>query len=330
MRIPAIAGLICAVLLSACGMFRPMRVAVPDMAVKTTDARVALGKQVAEGIMACGSCHTSGNFVGDPDMEAYLAGDSWLGQPWGRIGVPNITPDVETGIGSWTDEELARAITKGYSRDGRALIPYMPWAYYGAVLTAEETAAIIAYLRSIPEAVGNSVPANDLVMPFSDLHAKGAFHNLLNSAPSITEYATDTSTPEGRGKRLAYLGACAACHAYAPDYPKPPLLGEPLAGGVHFRGPGGKLILCANLSPDKETGIGGFTGQQLYENIKFGKRLRPRPETEMVRWPMMQRITHHTSLTDEEIGDLIAYLQSQEPINHDIGKKETEQAAAHK
>ena len=328
MRFTTIAGLISAVLLSACGMFTPMREESPGMMAETADARIALGKQLAEGIMACGSCHTTGNFEGDPEEDGYLAGDVWTGQPWGLIGVPNLTPDVETGIGGWTDEELARAITKGISRDGRALTPYMPWADYGAALTANETAALIAYLRNVPEAVGNTVPANELVMPFSDLHAKGVIHNMLNSAPMFTDYTVDTSTPEGRVKRLAYLGACAACHAHAPEYPKPPRLGEPLAGGIHYRGPGGELILCANLTPDEETGIGGFSDDVLRDALKFGKRLRPRPETEMVRWPMMQRMTHHTSLTDSEIDDLLAYFRSQKPINHDVGKKEAEKAAA--
>ena len=309
--------------LGACGGMRKTGGEPAVLVTETLSDQVALGKRLAEGIMACGSCHTSGNFEGDPDAEGYLAGDAWLGQPWGRIGVPNITPDMETGIGGWTDAELVRAITKGYSRDGRALIPYMPWAYYGAAITAEETAAIIAYLRSIPEAVSHTEPANDLVMPFSDLHAKGVFHNMLNSAPSITEFSVDTSTPAGRGKRLAYLGACAACHAYAPEYPKkPPQLGEPLAGGVYFRGPGGELIMSANLSPDEETGIGGFSDQQLRDALKFGKRLRPRTETEMVRWPMMQRMTHHTSLNDDEIDDLMAYLRSQPAIRHDVVAKE--------
>ena len=300
------------------------RVVTATEAMPAMTAQVALGKRLAEGIMACGSCHTSGNFVGDPQMDGILAGDLWAGQPWGRIGVPNITPDVETGIGGWTDEELARAITQGYSRDGRALVPYMPWAYYGAAITTEETAAVIAYLRSIPEAVSHKAPATELAMPFSDLQAKGVFHNMLNSAPSITEYSADTGTPEGRGKRLAYLGACAACHAFAPEYPKkPPQLGEPMAGGIYFRGPGGELILCANLTPDVETGIGGFSDQQLRDALKFGKRLRPRPAAEMVRWPMMQRITHHTSLTDDEINDLIAYFRAQPAISHDVIAKET-------
>ena len=109
--------------LGACGGMMKTGGEPAVMVTETLSDQVALGKRLAEGIMACGSCHTSGNFEGDPDAEGYLAGDAWLGQPWGRIGVPNITPDMETGIGGWTDPQLLRALTNGYSRDCRALIP---------------------------------------------------------------------------------------------------------------------------------------------------------------------------------------------------------------
>ena len=85
-------------------------------------------------------------------------------------------------------------------------------------------------------------------------------------------------------------------------------------------------IMCANLTPDMKTGIGSFTDEQLYESIKFGKRLRPLPETDMVRWPMISRIPSHVSLTDDEIADLIAYFRSQPAVEHDIDAREMKKA----
>ena len=311
-------------LVGACAVFIPMRVKVPEVTVEITEERVVLGQRLAEGILACGSCHTTGNFVGEPDLDKYLAGDVWPGQSWGLVTVPNITPDKETGIGNWTDGEIIRAISKGLSRDGRQLLPMMPWAEYGAALSKEESYAIVAYLRSVPEPVKNAVPDNKVVMPYSLLLSTGMIYNMMSKHPSYTEYEPSTNTPVERGKRLAYLGACKGCHAYAPEYPKPPRLGEPLAGGLDFHGPKGELIIGANLTPDEETGIGSFSDEELFQTIKYGKRLRPLEDTEMVRWPMMQRITHHTSLTDEEISDLIAFFRSQEPIKHDVLKKAEE------
>ncbi|MEE9162777.1 MAG: cytochrome c, partial [Candidatus Neomarinimicrobiota bacterium] len=130
-----------------------MRVKAPDVTVEITPERVALGKKLAEGIMACGSCHTTGSATGDPQLEMYLAGDvCWPDQWWGTVTAPNITPNKETGIGDWTDGEIIRAITKGVGSDGRVLNPGMPWPEFGTTLTQEEIYALVAYL---PAAVGS-------------------------------------------------------------------------------------------------------------------------------------------------------------------------------
>lgn len=91
--------------------------------------------------------------------------------------------------------------------------------------------------------------------------------------------------------------------------------------------PGIPAIFCSNLSPDIETGIGGFSDEQLYNAIKYGMRLRPLPDTEMVRWPMMARIPNHTSLTDDEISDLTAYLRAQPALRNDVLEMEAKEAA---
>ena len=94
--------------------------------------------------------------------------------------------------------------------------------------------------------------------------------------------------------------------------------------------PGRPPLFCSNLTPAMETGIGSFTDEELYDSIKYGKRLRPRPDLEMVRWPMMARITNHTSLTDEEIADLIAFFRSQPAVEHDIIAREMKALAKRK
>jgi len=68
----------------------------------------------------------------------------------------NLTPDVETGLGRWSEDDIARAVRQGQSRDGRVLIPVMPWPSY-AVLTEADARAIAAYLKTVP-AVRFSVP----------------------------------------------------------------------------------------------------------------------------------------------------------------------------
>lgn len=121
------------------------------------DAKVARGEYLVT-VMGCGDCHTPGSFYGAPDLTRRLAGSElgWQG-PWGVSFPRNITPDVETGIGSWTEAQIVDAIRNGRRPDGRTLLPPMPWPDFVG-LTDEDATAIAAYLKSIP-AVHHVMPA---------------------------------------------------------------------------------------------------------------------------------------------------------------------------
>jgi mono/diheme cytochrome c family protein len=118
---------------------------------------VARGKYLAV-IGGCTDCHTPGFFVGKPDEKRYLGG-SEVGFEIPGLGVfhgPNLTPDKETGLGSWSDAEIIMAMQTGVRPDKRILAPIMPWKAL-AQLTKDDAMAMVAYLRSIP-AVKNKVP----------------------------------------------------------------------------------------------------------------------------------------------------------------------------
>ena len=124
---------------------------------------VERGKYLVE-LLGCGSCHTDGALEGAPRVNKALAG-SGIGiaymNPFGndRPGVvypPNITPDPETGIGDWSDQQIAAAVSAGLGRHMSRRIAVMPWQGY-AKLSEEDTTAIVAYLRSI-KPVSNKVP----------------------------------------------------------------------------------------------------------------------------------------------------------------------------
>jgi len=105
----------------------------------------------------CTDCHTPSFFFGKPDMARYLGGSD-VGFEIPGLGVfpgRNITPDKETGIGGWTDEQIATALTTGKRPDGRLLAPIMPY-HALSYMVKEDVAAIVAFLRSIP-AVKNEV-----------------------------------------------------------------------------------------------------------------------------------------------------------------------------
>ena len=124
---------------------------------------VERGEYLVE-LLGCGGCHTDGALEGAPRMNMALAGSS-IGiaymNPFGndRPGVvypPNITPDPQTGIGEWSDNQIAAAVSAGLGQHMSRRIAVMPWQGY-AKLSEEDTTAIVAYLRSI-KPVSNKVP----------------------------------------------------------------------------------------------------------------------------------------------------------------------------
>lgn len=119
-------------------------------AASRSSAEIARGQYLTT-IMDCAGCHTPGALAGKPDFERRLAGSAiGFALPGGGVVYPkNITPDTETGLGHWSEEDIARAVRQGQSRDGRVLIPVMPWPSY-AVLTESDARAIGAYLKSVP------------------------------------------------------------------------------------------------------------------------------------------------------------------------------------
>jgi mono/diheme cytochrome c family protein len=123
---------------------------VPALAVRAADSQAERGKYLVE-VGGCTDCHTPGNLVGHPDMTRYLGGSD-VGFAVPGLGVffgPNLTPDQETGLGTWTAQQIVTAITTGSRPDGRQLAPVMPWQGY-AHLTTADALAIASFLQSLP------------------------------------------------------------------------------------------------------------------------------------------------------------------------------------
>jgi mono/diheme cytochrome c family protein len=127
------------------------------VAPASAETQVERGKYLAH-IMDCGGCHNTGAFTPQPNLETPLAGsDIGFEVPGGGyVYPPNLTPDRETGLGKWSDEEIVTAFTTGVRPDGRQLAPMMPWMSY-AHITADDATALVAYLRSLPP-VKHKVP----------------------------------------------------------------------------------------------------------------------------------------------------------------------------
>ena len=166
-------------------------------------ALVERGEKLA-GIGNCAVCHTA---EGSPPM----AGGLGLPTPFGTIHSTNITPDAETGIGSWSKEAFVRAMRKGVDREGRHLYPAFPYDFYTG-MTDEDLEAIYAYLMS-QEPVRSQAPANDVGFPLNQRILMAGWNLLfLDEGPK----AQDSSKGDvwNRGQYLTESVAhCGACHS---------------------------------------------------------------------------------------------------------------------
>ena len=159
-------------------------------------ASVDRGRYLTEAVLQCFDCHSERDihWPGWPPKS----GRKGAGRVFGPgLTAPNITPDRRTGAGTWTDEQLMRAIRQGVGHDGRALSPAMGSAYYRN-LTRADANAVVAYLRTIPP-VYNSLPRNG-----------------GSSAPPPQDPGTwpapAASTPVALGKYLVTVAGCESCH----------------------------------------------------------------------------------------------------------------------
>lgn len=127
------------------------------LAATADDAQIRRGKYLVT-IGGCNDCHSPGYFLGNPDPSRFLGGsDVGFEIPGQGVFVgSNITPDNKTGIGSWTREQIVKAIQAGERPDGRILAPIMPWHAF-ATLTADDATSIAAFLQ-ILQPVSNQTP----------------------------------------------------------------------------------------------------------------------------------------------------------------------------
>ncbi len=239
----------------------------------------------------CVVCHTA------KGGEDYAGGLSFK-LPFGTLYSTNITPDKDTGIGNYSDQDFLNAVHRGIRRDGVRLYPAMPFTSY-ATMTDEDALAIKAYLFSLP-AVGAAAPANTLSFPFNQRWAMNFWSVLFNRD---TRFEPDTSkSPEwNRGAYLAEaLAHCGECHT-------PRNLAFALNNREKFAGAVTAGWRAFNISSDKATGVGGWRDQDLVAYLSTGHA----EGHGTASGPMGEAVDHSLSqLAPEDIRAVVAYLRT--------------------
>ncbi|RMF98557.1 MAG: cytochrome C [Gammaproteobacteria bacterium] len=242
----------------------------------------------------CISCHTA-----ETDDAVPLAGGRALESPFGTFYAPNITPDRETGIGGWTDEEFLTAFWEGVGPGGKYYYPAFPYPSYTGI-TRADLLAIKAYLFSL-EPVRQPNREHELPWYLDTRLAAAAWQLLKFDAGRFTG---DPELDEewNRGAYLVrHLGHCGECHT-----PRDALGGlirdRELAGAV---GPDGKRI--PNITPHPEDGIGSWDRQEIELFLELGML----PDGDFVGGAMAEVIDDNTSqLTPGDRRAIARYLLS--------------------
>jgi mono/diheme cytochrome c family protein len=132
-----------------------------------TPQRLERGRYLAVGLTGCRECHSQHDWSahGAPVIPGTEGGGQWLNMPDlpGHVVAPNLTPDVETGAGAWSDDQLARAIREGVGHDGRTLFPMMPYQDFRH-MSDEDLASVVVYLRSLAP-VHSQLSKTEIIFP---------------------------------------------------------------------------------------------------------------------------------------------------------------------
>jgi mono/diheme cytochrome c family protein len=261
---------------------------------------VARGEYLAK-LMGCPACHS-------PDPARPYAGGLTSQEPTGPWRSSNLTPHAVTGIGGWTDAQIIAAIRDGVRPDGRVLHPIMPYRYYRR-LTDADASALVAFLRSL-------APIDHAIAPAPPLSATPS----PSGSPTPPPPVAPAPSAVDRGEYLVALMHCSSCHATpGPDgLPDPD---RPFAGGKAMRPFGAGLVpvgtgtlIASNITPDRETGIGAWTA----DDIAHGIRLLVRPDGTVIRGPMQLYAAAWSAIDARDLAAIAAYLKQLPPVRHQV------------
>ena len=242
----------------------------------------------------CVGCHTAPG--GKP-----FAGGAALETPFGALVGPNITPDVATGIGSWSEEEFGRVMHEGIGKGGARLYPAMPYPAYTKV-TPDDVSAIWAYLRTL-EPVRNEIQPNQLRFPFNVRRPATSTWDLINFKPGVFQPDPTKSDAWNRGAYLVEgLGHCGTCHT-----PKNITGGDRSSEALQ-----GALLqdwYAPDLTEDPRTGIGSWSIDDIVRYLRTGAN-----SYDIASGPMAEAVSNSTSkMTDADLLAIATYLKDRAP-----------------
>lgn len=266
------------------------------VSAQTQDELITRGAYLADGILGCGNCHTPKSDNAEAISDMKFAGAFVITEPGLKAYASNITMDIETGIGSWSDEEIIRSIRDGIRPDGTLIGPPMPSPFFRD-MSDNDVRAVVAYMRTI-EPVSNVVPASEYTIPLPPAYGP--------PIGKVADVPRDDLLAYGTYLTVA-LGHCTECHT-------------PMVEGRHDftrTNEGGRIfenlfglgytLVAPNITPHPELGIGDWTNDEIKRAITQGISRDGRQHLAGMAYP------YYATMIDEDLDAIIVYLRSVPP-----------------
>ena len=268
------------------------------------DARRVRGEYVYRAA-DCFGCHTD-----DKHGGSALAGGRALATPFGTFYPPNITPDAETGIGKWSEQDFLRALRAGLGRNHEQLYPAFPYTSY-TKMSDEDVQALWAYLQSRP-AVKQANKPHDLKW-FASARSLIKLWKTLYFTPGAYKPDPKKSISWNQGAYLVEaLTHCGACHT-----PRNALGGAQTKLRYAGTRTGPENSVVPNITPDKKTGIGKWSATELITYLGNGMT----PDGDFAGDLMAEVIDNSLQhLHKDDLAAIAEYMQSQPAIEHAVRK----------
>ncbi len=275
------------------------------------------GEYLAVHVAPCMNCHSKRDYTkfsgpivpGTEGMGGEVFDNKMLPDFPGTVYARNITPDIETGIGMWTDDEIMRALTQGINKNGDTLFPVMPYVHFNR-MAKEDLLSIIAYIKTL-KPIKNKIPARQLMIPISMAYPGPALQKSIDGNMRPPE-----SDPVKYGEYLVNAAVCSDCHT-------PMVKGQydfsrVFGGGVLFT-LGTFKVNTANITPDSATGIGAW------DETRFMNKFTVYREEKGYNYDpgkanTIMPLTTYAGMTDADIKAIHAYLQTVKPVKNKVEK----------
>ncbi|MEJ1242444.1 c-type cytochrome [Chryseolinea sp. T2] len=272
---------------------RKFDVPVTGIKASTDSAIVARGKYIVNGQAHCYHCHMPDSMKKLGPREPLIGGYAFK-TPFGDIYTPNITSDNATGVGAWTDEELAQALRYNVDHNKNALVGIMPFNS----MSDEDLTAVVSYMRTM-KPVRNAVPEHDI-----NILGKALMRFVIGPVEAEVSHLKPDSSA-AYGKYLAYTVAnCNGCHTRrgaAGGYE-----GDPFGGGNEWKTENGTFI-SPNITPNDTVGRIAKWNYEVFERrFRAGKLMEETP----MPWENFQE------MSESDLKAIYNFLQSLEPSNH--------------